>query len=579
VKVLVRNIVRKSRGGVAHRDEELDAPSIRLGRGADCELHLPDPRMLLLQATVEERGGSLFVDGHGGSTVTINGNPTSTARLNTGDKVGIGPYELEILPPVDGFNCAFSLELVRPLGDDLAQLKARSTDRVSRVILGKRAWSYLLFAVIAIGFLVLPIATFMSRTGGDKAAMMKGQTAQVLAKADHLWLSGSISASHRFFADDCSSCHKQAFEQVKSEACATCHEKVTHHADPAKHQFAGFNEYSCASCHKEHNGLKALVRQDQAFCASCHSEMDKRAPQANIQNASDFGTAHGEFRASIVTDPAAGKVERIGLDKNPQENSGLKFPHDKHLNAKGIRSPQVAQPVMLGCVDCHKPETGGQLMKPVSFEANCSGCHLLNFEPQALDRKLPHGKPAEAMQMVRDTYASLALRGGFQDTAAPEGVRRRPGQQLQEAERFEALAWAEKKANETIGGQFGKGLCAGCHEVADKTNPQNWNLIPALVQDRWLPRGRFDHSKHKDVDCVSCHAAPTSTASSDVLLPKVEVCQGCHGGETAASKTPSTCVSCHDFHLEGKPAFLKGKQAALPADHRTNVAWTGPARD
>ena len=50
MKVLVRNIVRKSRGGIAHRDEDIDATSIRLGRGADCELHLADPRMLLHQA-------------------------------------------------------------------------------------------------------------------------------------------------------------------------------------------------------------------------------------------------------------------------------------------------------------------------------------------------------------------------------------------------------------------------------------------------------------------------------------------------------------------------------------------------
>jgi predicted CXXCH cytochrome family protein len=578
VKVLVRNIVRKSRGGIAHRDEDIDATSIRLGRGADCELHLPDPRMLLHQATVEERGGQLYVDAHGGVSITVNGSPTGSARLNVGDKVGVGPYELEILPPVEGYNCAFSLDLVRPLGDDLQQLKARSTDRVTSVLLGKRAWSYTLFIAIALVFLVLPIITFVSRTGGDKAAMMKGETGQVLAVADHLWLSGPISASHRFFADDCGSCHKSAFQQVTNEACATCHEKVTHHADPAKFQFAGFSDYGCASCHKEHNGLKPLVRQDQTFCASCHGSMDKLAANAGIANASDFGTAHGQFRASVVTDPAAGKVERIALDKNPKENSGLKFPHDKHLNTKGVRSPVAEKPVVMGCADCHKPEAGGQLMKPVSFEQNCASCHLLAFEPQALDRKLPHGKPADAMQLVRDTYASIALRGGFQDAAAPEAVRRRPGQQLQERERFEALAWAEKKANEVIGGQFGKGLCANCHEVADKGNPLNWDVVPAKVQDHWFPRGRFDHSKHKDVECASCHAAPTSASATDVLLPKVETCQNCHGGEAAASKTPSTCVTCHDFHLEGKPAFLKGKQAALPADHRTTVAWTGPAK-
>lgn len=576
MQVLVSNIVRKSRGGVAHRDQEIDAPSIRLGRGADCELHLADPRVLLHQATIEERGGSLFVDAHGGAALTVNGSVTGSARLKVGDKLGIGPYELEIVQPPAGKTCAFTLELVRPLADDLAELKLRSSSRIASVGLGKRSWAYLLFVVVAAVFLGLPLAAFFTKGGADPVKVMQRQEMPLLAKADQLWMPGPLSDPHKFFGENCSACHQQAFTKVKEEACLNCHEKVNHHVDPAKFQFASFSDATCSNCHKEHYGSAPILRRDQTFCTSCHGNMQQRAPNSALSNVADFGTAHPQFRPSVVTDAASGKVERIALDKSPQEKSGLKFPHEKHLNAKGIRSPLVPQAVVLGCSDCHKPETGGMLMKPVTFEANCSGCHLLNFEPQALDRKLPHGKPAEAMQLVRDTYASIALRGGFTaDASAPEAVRRRPGQELQPEERLAALAWADKKAAETIVGPFGKGLCAGCHEVVDRGNPENWDVVPATLQTHWLQSGRFDHSRHKDVDCASCHAAQTSSSATDVLLPKVEVCQGCHGGETATNKVPSTCVTCHDFHQANQPTFRQ--KAALPADHG-RFAWTGPAR-
>ena len=60
----------------------------------------------------------------------------------------------------------------------------------------------------------------------------------------------------------------------------------------------------------------------------------------------------------------------------------------------------------------------------------------------------------------------------------------------------------------------------------------------------------FNHGKHKDVSCAECHAADTSMKSSDVLLPKIEGCQTCHGGEQATDKIPSTCISCHGFHRD-----------------------------
>jgi hypothetical protein len=32
------------------------------------------------------------------------------------------------------------------------------------------------------------------------------------------------------------------------------------------------------------------------------------------------------------------------------------------------------------------------------------------------------------------------------------------------------------------------------------------------------------------------------------LLPKIEVCQECHGGQDAGDRLQTSCIECHDFH-------------------------------
>jgi predicted CXXCH cytochrome family protein len=64
-----------------------------------------------------------------------------------------------------------------------------------------------------------------------------------------------------------------------------------------------------------------------------------------------------------------------------------------------------------------------------------------------------------------------------------------------------------------------------------------------------LPKARFDHSEHSVSDCADCHSASSSSYSKDVLIPEISICQTCHGGEHATQSVPSTCITCHDFHL------------------------------
>jgi predicted CXXCH cytochrome family protein len=562
VKCLISYLTRKSRGGVARKDETIDADVLRLGRGADCNVHLADQRVLLNHAQIVARPGGFIVEGVGQGEIALNGKLTQTGHLAPGDKLTLGPYDIEVQAPADGYEFALTVELTHPLGDDLAQLKLRSGTSLKAVGLGKRGWSWVLAAIVLVLFLALPVIAHFGHPAPDKATLMKNASPNWPMNADIAWKAGEISGPHKPFGDNCSACHRSAFERVQNEACLTCHNEVHQHADVAKFQFATFAGARCESCHQEHNGNQTIVLRDQGFCVSCHGNLKSRSPAVTVGNVTDFGTDHPEFRPAVMQDAATAKFVRVALDASPkpEERSGLRFPHDKHLKPEGIRNPDKGL-VKLDCGNCHVPDRGGISFEPIRMTETCQGCHALRFDAKALDRELPHGKPAEAQKVIRDYFAGLALRGEVQDDAAPSIVRRRPGEALPEAQRQEALAWAQSKAEEVSDLVVGKTLCATCHTLA-KGGDGLWQVAPVKLADHWLPDARFVHNKHAVVGCDTCHAtARKSETATDVLLPGVKTCQSCHGGERAADKVPSTCITCHTFHRPSMTPFGVQKSA------------------
>ncbi|HYM30088.1 MAG TPA: cytochrome c3 family protein [Candidatus Cybelea sp.] len=561
MNILISYLTRKRRGGLARKDEIVSTDILRLGRGADCNLHLPDQRILLSHAQIVDRPGGYFIEALGPGDLRVNGIATQAARLAQDDRISIGPYELQVVGG-EGQDFGLTVELVRPLGDDLAQLRARSRTSLRRVAMSVRGWSWVLASAVLLLFLALPVVAHFVHPVGVKSALMSGSGGgSPLSRADSVWITGALSGPHRFFGDNCGACHQVAFAKVPNEACLTCHTNVRHHADTAKFAFADIAGRNCESCHREHNGPEPIVLRDQAFCVSCHGDLKSRSPAVTVGNVTDFGRDHPQFRPRVIQDAATGAVQRVSLDADAkaQEHSGLKFPHDKHLKPEGLRSPDKGM-VKLDCASCHKPDAAGVGFLPIRMSVDCQGCHALRFDGRAPDRELPHGKPVEAMRVLQDFYAGLALRGEVQDQNAPEVTRRRPGQPLAESERKEALAWATSRAKEQADLVIGKALCAGCHTVnqgADGT----WAVAPVKLADRWLPAGAFVHNKHASVSCDTCHDARKSDAATDVLLPRVQTCQNCHGGEAAAGKVPSTCISCHSFHRPDMAPLATQKSA------------------
>ena len=559
MEILVTYLTRRQKGGVSRRSEERSAETVHFGRSTNAEVYLADPRIRFEHAIIHQRPGGLFVEVEKLSDVRVNGQPTRSRPVVIGDVIGIGPFDVTLAEPPEGKDLAIEVELVRPLGDDYAQLATRSTVRLVDHGLSRRLWSWFGILIVLAMFLVMPILFYSqhTETTADKT---------VGARFDTVWDSGPISRPHRFISDQCNLCHQKPFVQVLDGACLSCHAPITNHFDVAKAgiasipQFKDLTANTCNGCHREHNGDQALTINKENFCTDCHSEIEKNLPNADIKNVGKFDQKHPEFRPNIVSDAATRTFKRVTLDDPAAlvENSGLKFPHELHLKKEGIRGPKGKE--TLDCKGCHQLPKGAASFDPIGMEGACERCHQLVFDPRRPDRTLPHGQADNAQMLIREFYSDYGLRGGMNDAQdpAPETDRRRPGEKtaIASQRQTDPRAWADQQARRVADQSFGKTMCGKCHEVSSGpgNGPLNWAVVPAIVNKNWLPRGRFDHSAHSDMlKCDSCHAAESSKKATDVLLPKIAVCQNCHGGESASNKVPSSCITCHDFHLPGTP--------------------------
>ena len=557
MKLVLRTLQRKSSGDIVTRDTTISGAPIRLGRGADVEIFLNDPRALLHQATLAERDGGIYLDAAGRTPVKIDGHLVTSGRINVGDSFEVGPYALQLLATPDDSDADYivTLELVHPLENIRDALSERSTLSVEDLGLRAKPWAIGLGLLIAILFIAIPLVEHFSGEAKRAALEVDGpRTVKEIRDANHnnksilpvslrqFWQAGHLSSSHQILSVDCSACHQEPFQQVSNETCSSCHSDSHEHVDVNKFPGASISETSCQSCHKEHEGAENLVLNSETFCSDCHGNIasvtDGQSELSNIISFEDHGPFYYE-------------------EANNKPKSGLKFSHKQHLAEEGMKVPDgsIGERRVLSCDSCHKADVTGTVMAQPEFEKVCADCHSLRFEPNAPDRMIPHGDVAAAKQYIRDAYASIALYGGFKPQKGekvPSVVRRIPGSKTTDLQKQEGLKWAQEKANQVIGGHFGKKLCGECHDVIeDNKNPLNWGLVEAPTASLYLKKGQFNHAPHTTSDCLECHAADQSEKADDLLLPSVNTCKDCHGGEHG-SLVPTTCTSCHGFHKEIK---------------------------
>ena len=555
---LIRRVHRKGKGQLSYEEDVHYGETLTIGRGADQAIFLTDLRAALQHARVTASGrGRYRVESLIVAGIRVNGGIVQQAELAPGAVIEIGATRLELTNPPADFDGAVDVSTIERTEQDATARRAALPTSLAETWLGKRSLSWVLFGLVLLLFLAVPLTAHYlpSVEGLLRASPLPARGA---------WEAGELASAHHFFGERCETCHGDApFRWVRDEACLSCHGAIAAHADPARFDLPQLGEARCAHCHRDHNGVDGLVRNDQALCAGCHAALSQSvaahasgAADGLVADVSDFGADHPQFQVTLAGwdaggNPTARRAE-LGTPEL-REQSGLKFPHALHLDPAGIRGPEGDR--VLACGSCHAPEPGGAGMQAVDFETMCQDCHRLTFDVTEPQRQVPHAKVAEILYMLDEFYARRALEGEIRDPTAPETVRtrRRPGQPVTREIRQEALSWARDKARRVGESLFTGTACSTCHQVRPGREVGDpWQVAPVRVAGEWFANARFTHRSHTTMACADCHAAAASEDSQDVLIPDISNCRQCHAGEAGAdNRLGSGCTACHGYHVSG----------------------------
>ena len=563
----IRTIDFTAAGREIVRERELGQAELSIGRAADNDIHLPD-------LAVEQRhvrvvpalGGRLRLQAAGTLGFTVDGRSTDDATIDPaeGAELVLGLSRLTFERERDG-EVAITIRQVAELGG--GKDEALGGFSLAHVLPGKRPLAWAGLAAILLAFLALPVWSHLNRARAEPDYDKPGAVMM-----DASWRTGALSSVHHGLEDNCEACHVEPFVAVRDETCLTCHEDIADHAaqprqslargslgggDAALWQLAhAFNKPgpgACTDCHTEHEGAGRMEPTRERFCADCHGSLDARLADTALGNAGDFGKSHPQFQASLFT--AAGQREpvRVSLADNPRQWNGLRFPHDMHLNKRGgvarmaqrLGANEGFGGASLECSDCHRPTADGVRFLPVDMENDCEACHSLVYDRVGTTfRTVRHGDVDEARAdlLALDRSPRRPIVSG----------RRRPGEYgpnlYGDGGRYRANFGGPTSGSALLAQAMTRdGLCGECHIPASGRGALA--VMPVSQQARYFMHGWFDHEDHKDEDCTSCHAADTSDASSDLLLPRIAQCRECHEGESArAAEVPSGCAMCHSYH-------------------------------
>lgn len=555
MRILVRQLIRGAGDAVSVRERAFDDGFVSIGRATDQLLQVNDPRMQLQHAQVRASGNGFVLSCLVPAQAVVNDEVTRNARLAPGDLVLLGPLRITVGEPAAPGELLLTVEQAAPEPVPEAE-PAAPVLTLAAAGWRKRPWAWVLGLATLFGCLVLPWAAGWP--------------------SDANWTSGPLHAAHASLEQDCKACHVKPFQRVRNEACLDCHAENLHRHLPADHPAtASFEAARCTDCHVEHDEPSHLVQSDSRVCTDCHADPMRHGARAGAQPVTDFALQHPPFRISAVA------------AETPA--SGLKFTHAAHLDPKGIKAPQGD--VVMGCADCHTPDAGGGFA-PVGMETHCASCHRLDFDPAEPQRTVPHGDPAEALRVIVGHYSARYLGGYADPKAAADEVALPPGVDVAPAARARLLGQARERALRVASDLFERRACADCHEVRREgtADAPSWKVPRVQLRDSWMPHARFDHASHGTslTPCSTCHDAGGSKRADDILMPRIETCRGCHGGEegeaaplTAAkaattpgkaaastARVPSTCIDCHGFHAPEQPLWrspaLKSALARLP---------------
>ena len=492
---------------------EFEKSRVIIGRGGKSDIVLDNPLISLEHAEFELLESVLSVrDLKSQSGVQVNGVARTSFRLKSGDSVKLGDFSFHIREehPYWVIQETRRLREVEELQERVKRIR-RGLDLRSRLP-SMFFLSALVSLVILIGWAFLPVT--------EKNPLQLS--------------SGPLSSSHRMLETECNACHADPFSRVADKSCLACH-ALTEHAKALPNLLKHHPEQRtlCVDCHFEHRGDEKLILSDSRLCTSCHAVMHSLSSDRRIPEIAGFD-GHPEFRVTIG---------------DSKDETPLKLNHMLHLKPN-LQGPQGR--VTMQCTDCHHHTPDLRGIEPMTFEHDCKSCHSLGFDEKLPGKEVPHGDPDLVFNFIYAEYAKLFLASG--GMAEESSLRKRPGEETDDKEiSFTRAAILEQtRAAETL--LFTKTACYICHQVSQAARlPEEekslFKVEPVKVPERWLPASIFSHAAHEEISCESCHSGVrTSTETSDLLLPRVATCHGCHTDSGRNNAVHSECMLCHSYH-------------------------------
>lgn len=571
--ILVTYLLVNQRGKTQRDQRRVIGATLSIGRGTQCQIQLPDPRVALTHARITVATPGVAAIAAESGVIEINNRAvTGRQQLTVGDRIEIGPYLFEVEAPPGDCALALAVSLTTPL----TTLEGSEPDSAApRAGISCRRLSYLGFFGILLLCLLMPIAAdFIAPAPTPPAVPTLLQASS--AVFSQRWNPGPLRRGHQVIGNECRACHVLPFVQVRDTACLACHKTLKAHgtAIPPSEAaaktapeatLAHATPPRCASCHPDHKGTQASTHA-QAQCVECHRDIKRHAPNTQVQNATDFRDDHPDFRLSLAEAPPSKKIRRVRQNtSDPQalaEHSNLKFNHRVHLNPAGVRDPRGSAATtdtpgskvsrtVLNCTSCHLAEKDGQRMAPIVMKQHCQGCHSLAFEPTVSQRQVPHAAVKDVTLMLQEFYARLVLGDIPAGVTPPQDLPRfRPGAVLGADERRHAMRLADEKTKRVLHELSAKrGVCSTCHLIAPQPGSDAWEILPLRIATAWLPQARFPHHQHSATGCTTCHPVLTSTKATEIAIPSLALCRKCHTGARAmAGKVATDCAGCHDYH-------------------------------
>ncbi len=515
IQCLYIKVSHNARGLPVRSYHTLAGDELTLGRGAECRMHLPDPRVAMHHAVIRRLDdGQLHLVSLNGE-LEVDGAILQNVVLTHGKQVMVGPYRLTVEPAPPDVHLSVSVTLVNPMPDDYQDLKARTHEPLPGAGRFKRRLSLGMVLFILSVFLVLPLAQVL-------IPQLRAAVADWPIGFDKVWSPGRTSGAHRHFGSQCGECHQTPGRQIVDQVCQRCHRDTGPHLADAELQKRVFKSglissgsKRCAECHREHKAPTPLARQDNAPCVNCHEKLHQIVPDTRMPDIRDFANDHPGFKLTLRTGPNVQDVTRIDQSDKSHliEHSGLLFPHSQHVGQ--VQGPGGMSDVReLACTSCHRPEGKEMRFAPPSFQRDCATCHADRLEvgPSGHTLTVPHGSEVNVVNTLR--------------VQAPKQL----GHDLD--------------ALKTDG-------CAYCHEIVagDQHDVLPWRVMPLRFTQHWFSKATFRHASHRTQKCQSCHAVEQSESSSDIAMPDRKSCMRCHAGENPGrGRIASDCMSCHDFH-------------------------------